>query len=124
MCVCVTVALGHSRVCVWCYGRLRALPCVCVCVCYGRLRALPCVCVTVALGHSRGCGVTVALGHSRVCVCVCVCVGYSRLSSRLLFLDRSRLGRLLFVVTNWPQQSSSTAGTAAESTVVFSGYVG
>ena len=85
MCVCgVTVALGHSRVCVWCYGRLRALP----------------------------------------CVCVCVCVGYSRLSSRLLFLDRSRLGRLLFVVTNWPQQSSSTAGTAVESTVVFSGYVG
>ena len=38
--VCVTVALGQSRVCVWvCYGRLRALPCVCVCV-Y--------VCVTVA----------------------------------------------------------------------------
>ena len=75
---------------------LRASVCVCVgvCMCYGRLRALPCVWC------------------------------YGRLSSRLLFLDRSRLGRLLFVVTNWPQQSSSTAGTAVESTVVFSGYVG
>ena len=62
--------------------------------------------------------------RASVCVCVGVCVCYGRLSSRLLFLDRSRLGRLLFVVTNWPQQPSSTAGTAAESTVVFSGYVG
>ena len=64
--------------------------------------------------------------RASVCVTVRVgvCVCYGRLSSRLLFLDRSRLGRLLFVVTNWPQQSSSTAGTAVESTVVFSGYVG